>query len=269
MSEHHHSAPSLEDRLRSIELELSAARRPRRRPASPPRGLRRGLTIVATIVAVVILPVAVFASDTFTDVPASHSFHDTINDVFNAGITNGCNATQFCPGTAVNRGQMSAFLSRGLPRAAADQDQISVVADTANADVATITIDTPGVDGGTGFVVVTGSVSAYASDATTCPCEVGMRVVDTGTLTEPGLWQFFDVSNTVTGSGFRNGSGSQSWVFEVATNSSSTFAVRANIDVSGGDPFLTLQANVSAVYVPFSAAGTVVLEAPDATTDGR
>ncbi len=53
------------------------------------------------------------ATDPFTDDEAS-TFEDDINRMAAAGITKGCTATEFCPLAAVTRGQMAAFLHRGL-----------------------------------------------------------------------------------------------------------------------------------------------------------
>lgn len=41
-------------------------------------------------------------------------FEDSINRLAEAGITGGCAANAFCPKSVVNRGQMAAFLRRGL-----------------------------------------------------------------------------------------------------------------------------------------------------------
>lgn len=49
----------------------------------------------------------------FTDVLASPFLGD-IKWLYVSRITRGCTATLFCPGSVVNRGQMAAFLSRGL-----------------------------------------------------------------------------------------------------------------------------------------------------------
>jgi hypothetical protein len=52
-------------------------------------------------------------TDFFTDDAASVHQSD-INRLAASGITTGCTATLFCPGALVTRGQMSAFLHRGL-----------------------------------------------------------------------------------------------------------------------------------------------------------
>jgi hypothetical protein len=48
-----------------------------------------------------------------------------IEAIFAAGITQGCSSTQFCPDQAVTRGQMAAFLTRGLALPAATSSPFS------------------------------------------------------------------------------------------------------------------------------------------------
>ncbi len=52
-------------------------------------------------------------TDFFTDDDSSE-FEDDINRLAAAGITAGCTASSYCPGDRVTRGQMAAFLARGL-----------------------------------------------------------------------------------------------------------------------------------------------------------
>jgi hypothetical protein len=56
-------------------------------------------------------------SQRFTDVPAGNTFYNFIDRLAVLGITQGCNPptnTMYCPGSAVTREQMAAFLIRGL-----------------------------------------------------------------------------------------------------------------------------------------------------------
>jgi hypothetical protein len=51
---------------------------------------------------------------TFTDVPTTHIFFRFVQALVAAGITGGCAPGQFCPGQAVTRGEMAAFLATAL-----------------------------------------------------------------------------------------------------------------------------------------------------------
>lgn len=53
------------------------------------------------------------ATPYFTDVPATHPFFRYIQKLREIGITEGCATNRYCPGEAVTRGQMAAFLIRG------------------------------------------------------------------------------------------------------------------------------------------------------------
>jgi len=265
----------LEERIRALELQIDDLRSPRaRRRINAPRPMRRVLGVLAVIAAVGILPMAVLASDTFTDVPDSNTFHDSINHLYDARIATGCATSptlQYCPAASVTRGQMAAFLNRGLGRAAGDEGNTTVTADATNVDVATITIETGGTSGGTGFVVVNASLTAFTDSATTCPCEVSLRVRDSTSGSTQDLWQFFDVSNTASPSGYRNESGSMSWVFVVPSGSSRTFTARANVDMTGATGTLTMSAHISAVYAPFGSTGgsTLGTLSEGGANDGR
>jgi hypothetical protein len=78
--------------------------------------LRRLLwTLTGTLAFVALLPIAVFASHSFDDVPDSNEFHGSIEWMKNNGVTVGCNPpanTQFCPSDNVTREQMASFMRR-------------------------------------------------------------------------------------------------------------------------------------------------------------
>jgi len=52
--------------------------------------------------------------DSFSDVPRSQPFYKKIETMLHKGITAGCNATQYCPGTIVSRDQMAIFIAKGI-----------------------------------------------------------------------------------------------------------------------------------------------------------
>jgi hypothetical protein len=71
--------------------------------------------LTAFVAVLVAAPTAVWASHQFTDVPSSHTFHNSIAWMKDNNITVGCNPPandQYCPDDNVTRGQMSAFMKR-------------------------------------------------------------------------------------------------------------------------------------------------------------
>ena len=56
------------------------------------------------------------AAATFGDVPTSHPFFQFVEALSRSGITAGCNAAPplYCPDQPLTRGQMAAFLAKGL-----------------------------------------------------------------------------------------------------------------------------------------------------------
>jgi S-layer homology domain len=51
--------------------------------------------------------------DSFADVPRANPFYPFIETIFHRGVTTGCGATTYCPGSPTTREQMAAFLLRG------------------------------------------------------------------------------------------------------------------------------------------------------------
>ena len=54
----------------------------------------------------------------FADVPCSHPFASWIQELVKRGITAGCGAGRYCPGSPVTRGQMAVFLLKTFEGAA-------------------------------------------------------------------------------------------------------------------------------------------------------
>ena len=77
--------------------------------------MRRSSLVVSLVVVALLVPVAVFASHQFNDVPDSHIFHTGISWMKDNNITVGCNPpanTNYCPDDNVTRGQMATFMKR-------------------------------------------------------------------------------------------------------------------------------------------------------------
>lgn len=76
----------------------------------------RKIALLAVVVAAAMaIPLGVYASHQFTDVPDSNVFHNAIDWMKDNAITVGCNPPvndQYCPGDSVTRGQMAAFMKR-------------------------------------------------------------------------------------------------------------------------------------------------------------
>ncbi|GIK84657.1 MAG: hypothetical protein BroJett026_01380 [Betaproteobacteria bacterium] len=75
--------------------------------------MRRILLVVVAFAAVATaVPARAQTCTPFTDVGASDPFCANIQWMFNRGVTQGCTASQFCPGQFVRRDQMAAFMNR-------------------------------------------------------------------------------------------------------------------------------------------------------------
>lgn len=141
---------------------------------NPPRRRSRRLLAIAALGLALVLPSVALASHLFTDVPNGNTFHSDISALAESGVTAGCGPTTYCPDQAVTRGQMAAFLHRGLSRVTRNALGTGPVGTTTNDVFDTFTI-TPGIppgamDGATQFVEVTVAMSVNLTDATGCPC---------------------------------------------------------------------------------------------------
>lgn len=208
--------------------------------------------VIAGLLAMVLIaiPGVILASHQFADVLDSHQFHIPIARLKDAGITGGCSATTYCPDASVTRAQMAGFLNRGLGRGSANYGFIDF-ADAALTYITDTTVTTGGVAGGTGFVLVNASVTGYTDAAGVCPCDVQVRV-DGPTEQSPSM--YFDISDTATPTGYRNGSASVTWMFEAPSGTSQNYFLSADL-VGSGTLAGTFEGSISAVYVPFGATG--------------
>jgi hypothetical protein len=258
----------IHQKLNGLRADLDAVRsasEPARwaRPAVRPR-LARRLTRVGLVALMLALPVVVSASHQFTDVPTSHTFHTAISRLYGARLTTGCSSTRFCPGANVTRGQMAAFLNRGLGRGAVDVGGTGLEDDWATFDnkvLAAADLQHGGAPGGTGHVLVTASATAYTTLADTCPCELGIWLVNENTGEESaGAFQVITNVPTPPDSELMvwyEGSATVTYLFTVQSGVTNRYLLGAFInsttaptgDVAGVDW------NLTAVYVPFGANG--------------
>jgi hypothetical protein len=203
---------------------------------------RRRAAIVAFIATLILaLPMVVLASHQFDDVPNSHPFHNDIDALADAGITGGCSADNYCPGSFVTRGQMAAFLNRlgalapgKVPKVNADRldgydaEELnslaiarsdSTVALTGTAlTLLSVTVDAPGP----GLVAVHGNLTVYTQDVDCGNCEIASWVTDAS------LTIFGRQSTTVDNADGNVSQTAQQWIFEVDAAGTHTFHLRAS-----------------------------------------
>jgi hypothetical protein len=229
-----------------------------------PRMAKR-LTRVGLVALMLALPVVVSASHQFSDVPTSHTFHAAISRLYGARLTSGCTATKFCPNANVTRGQMAAFLNRGLGRASGDWGATGFADDWAAFDdgfLGAIDLLHGGAPGGTGHVLVTANVSAYTDEGGICPCELGVSLVDADSLEDsPVMFQV--IQNTPAPAhdaepAWYETSASVSYLFTVPSGVTHTYVLAASM-IPTLSPSPENQAaaewTISAVYIPFGGDG--------------
>jgi hypothetical protein len=223
---------------------------------------RRRLLVVGVAALMLALPLAVSASHIFSDVPTSSTYHTTTSRLVGAGITGGCGGGKYCPNDPVTRGQMAAFLNRGLGRA---MEASGLTEDDHWASLLPTGLGAPAVDyltigggaGGTAHVLVQGNLAAFTDEAGVCPCEIVIALLsEVGEISTIGF-QMIGTDPSPSQS-YYEASASISHLFTVPSGTLVGFALLAQITpttnpslANVADAFFSLQAT----YVPFTANG--------------
>jgi hypothetical protein len=239
------------------------------------RRVRFGLGVLA-VAGIVAVPIA-WASHDFTDVPDASPFHGDIAAVKRAGITSGKTCVPpgtpptYCPGEPITREAMAAFVHRGFSRAAlAVNSEIPIAEDPNFTEISTLTINTGGVAGGTGFVVLNAFYSAYAPVPTTgCPCEVRF-VLTNGDQSDESDFTYDVLSDSSPDpfGGAAQQTGAITWALPVPTATTQTFRLFGQIfGKTSGTPNVVAYGRITGVYTPFGSTGTDVLGGAVAAVD--
>jgi hypothetical protein len=251
------SAPTTDELLERIErLQAQVETLGARGTSSRRRGVRLALGIV-TLATLLAVPIGVFASHQFTDVPNSNTFHAQIGRVKGAGITSGCSATKYCPDNPVTRGQMAAFLARTGGRLAASPFEATNVAlsntGATPTVLATVSIKAGDVPGGYASVQLSGAFTTYANAATGLPSIVASWVRDAATgakVSNFGYAQVDQITDAVAGVDTAAIVGAAS----VPTGVSKTYELVAYRQYGTGA--MRGFATLNATYIPFKGDGT-------------
>lgn len=144
-----------------------------------PTAARRGRFVLAAVagaaLALAAPALAQVAQVVFDDVAAGSPFRGDVEAIVGAGITSGCDVDSYCPSEAVSRGQMAAFLRRTGGAVSSSSSATTLAADggVRSGTPVVVEVTTPGVDGGTQYVVLQGAVTVLVDgNAAGCPCEV-------------------------------------------------------------------------------------------------
>jgi hypothetical protein len=220
------------------------------------RGPRR-LLAIAALVALLAVPTGVFANHLFTDVPDSNTFHGNISAIANAGITSGCSPTTYCPAEPVTRGQMAAFLQRGLGRVEVGAVSSTTVGTSTNAAFGSPISITPGIspgaiDGASQFIQATAAFTITLTDDTGCPCLYRIAIREgTDNYLNP---RYVDVTLTTEGAAVPI-----SVIGAELVSGSAPKSVQVVLFRSSGSGTATAFGQIVANTVPFPGDGSIAL----------
>lgn len=209
---------------------------------------RRALLALAVALAVLV-PAVALASHQFSDVPTGHTFHGDIAKGYAARLTAGCSATTFCPEAFVTRGQMMAFLNRGLGRVQYGLLGGSIASST-RASVGSVTITAGNVTGGQAYVFLIATASTYVGGAG-CPCEATVGIFrGAGQVTTE---TYLDLTATAAPDDDTDEIGTAMGIVSVPTGVPQTFDVMMRR--TAGSASLSVFGNIIAMVVPFDGTG--------------
>jgi hypothetical protein len=233
------------------------------RAVSRVRAMRR-LTVVGIVALMLAVPVAVSANHLFSDVPTSNTYHTTVARLAGAGLTGGCGGGKYCPNAAVTRGQMAAFLNRGLGRGAQeagtteDDDWALLMGSSPDLFPAVTYLTVGGGTGGTALVLVNGAISVTTNEAGVCPCDLRMALIsEIGEISPISSTVIADLASPDDGT--RRGTVSMSYLFTVPSGTEVGFAILAIILPTltpSPENIAETDLSLQATYVPFAADGT-------------
>jgi hypothetical protein len=216
--------------------------------------------------ALVAVPIAVYASHQFTDVPNTNPFHADIDWLADAGVTKGCSTTGYCPKDNVTREQMAAFMRRlsgndpGVaPSVNADKvdgfnaqqlapravwGAIDDVPDFRSGQssyslFATQTLVAPAP----GTIIVTGSVSGWATVLTILGCQVRINGVAV-----TGSHRVLSLSDETVAT--RSGACSTNGAMNVPAG---TYEIAMRVETLSTT--LLFDASIQAIWIPFDGNG--------------
>lgn len=218
--------------------------------------------LLATVVALVAGAAgAVLASHQFSDVNDDHVFHDEIDALAGAGITQGYPDGTFRPSTDVTRGAMAAFLARGNTRVAGGDGSGSLSPTTGPTEgvlaSATMTAGATG-DGSNGFVLAIASVTARTDDAVDCPCEVFTRVHRRSDDQVVAFANYTTMPGEATDTGETSTSVTTTGIIALPTDTTETYdLVVGTTDVDVEE--IQFEGDLTAIYAPFGPEGTNTL----------
>ena len=170
----------------------------------PGRGARRWVALA--IVGAGLAPVTAWAGHQYSDVPPSYKYHKAIDEITDAGISNGCGGGAFCPTKSIQRDQLAVWLKRSSSHVIENSTLLDATVRDADGDsvVGSVSITVPGVPGGSQYVELIAQVTMQEGNSD-CPCMVVGELHPTGSSTQfadavvhvPSGGPFFDV-NTLT-----------------------------------------------------------------------
>jgi hypothetical protein len=205
---------------------------------------------VTALLAVVCFTGSAWAGHQFADVSSGHPFHDEIARIADAGITTGFEDGTYRPGAAVSRGAMAAFMARGFSSISSDAAQGVNLTHNTPIEVVGTSIRAGAAEGGTGYVVVDVTGTAFVGASELCPCTV-LYSISQSPLDEGQVLHLATVPGQEGEGGQAGVALAVQEVVPVEGDATTTYYLIARmLDTNAID--VAVQATITAMYVPFA-----------------
>lgn len=208
---------------------------------------RRTTLVIGVLIGLLAMPVAVWASHQFPDVPNSSPYHSNISAIADAGVAGGYGDGTFKPNDVVIRQHMAAFLHRGLGRISATKTVGDVSPNSAATKIASLDFRSEGAVGGYQGVLVTW-VTQLDHDLSVSPgCTVSTELRHGADVLGTWAFEFYVTTN-------EKSSATASYLTMQATHTLATYEIWASSNCS--QTTYTDQDLLTIQNFPFEGDGT-------------
>ncbi len=214
---------------------------------TPTRRGRRAVFGVGLLIGLLAMPVAVWASHQFGDVPDSSPYHKNITALAESGVAGGYADGTYKPTELVSRQHMAAFLHRGLGRLTLGRID-DVAAGASDVLIGSLAFRAEGAVGGYQGVLVTVTSQLDHDASVSANCNITLTLKRGGTTLGTWYWEFYP---TTAG---EESSASATFATTQATQTIATYELRASSDCS--QPTYTDNDLVTIQNFPFEGDGT-------------
>lgn len=206
------------------------------------------MLFIGVLIGLLAMPVAVWASHQFGDVPDSSPYHKNITALADSGVAGGFADGNYHPTEVVSRQHMAAFLHRGLGRIAATATLASINSGASDVQLGSLSFRSEGAVGGYQGILVTVNAQLDHDASVAANCSVTLAAKKDGTSIGSWIQEFYP---TTSG---EESSSSAVFMTVQATQTIATYTIHGSSNCS--QTTFTDREMVTVQSFPFEGDGT-------------